>query len=108
MIVIHMPERLKGKVLFQLRDFLMAQHHKHLIGRRLRIERIALFLRRLCDALRLCDRVPRHVEPESVFEISVKLHAKQKALCEHAAALLDHVAEMRLERVVCNHDRLAE
>ena len=38
MIVIHMPERLKGKVLFQLRDFLMAQHHKHLIGRRLRDE----------------------------------------------------------------------
>ena len=38
----------------------------------------------------------------------LKLKAKQAAFCQHTAALLDVIAKIRLERVVCDDDRLAE
>ena len=50
----------------------------------------------------------RHGQPEIVFKIRLKLRPEQKALGEHAAALLDHVAEVRFETVVCDDKGLAE
>ena len=65
-------------------------------------------VRRPLDALRLRYGVPRHREPQLVLQIRRELRAEQENLGGHAAALLDHVAEMRLERLICDDDGFAE
>lgn len=48
------------------------------------------------------------LEVEAVLEEAFKLDAEQPPLGEHAAPLLDEVAEIGLQRVVHDDDRLAE
>ena len=48
------------------------------------------------------------LRPQVVFKKCLKLDAEQPPLGQHTAALLEGVAEVRLERVVHQHQRLAE
>lgn len=79
-----------------------------LVRRRGGKERAARVFARFCNALCLPHGFFADLEIKIVREKLVKLNTKQTALSQHAAALLDVVAEIRFERRVRDYDRFAE
>ena len=79
-----------------------------LVRRRGGKERAARVFARFCNALCLPHGFFADLEIKIVREKLVKLNTEQTALSQHAAALLDVVAEIRFERRVRDYDRFAE
>ena len=79
-----------------------------LVRRRIGEKRAARAAARVCDAQRLLYGLFGDLEIQVVGEQHVELDAEQAALRQHAAALLDVVAEIGLERRVHDDDGLAE
>ena len=99
---------LKGEIAFQLADLLIRQDGEQLIGVRLSVEGIALFAQCAGKLLRRIVGVTRKRQPEVVLQERQKLHAEQPPLGEHAAALLDGIAEVGMEVLVDQHQNLTE
>lgn len=62
------------------------------------MQRNPLFQQRGANAHRLLDRLLPQLEVQPVRHQRAELHAQQPALCQQAALMLHHVAEMLLQR----------